>query len=338
MTNSGGNEIEPGGAGDMAVIGEGTPHQTSVSLQVLQDIYHELTGKTEDVSKSYSDSFQIVHADFEQLHHRVSQCCEQYSITASSCHIKVYYTNDTQETYSTFEQFRNFNAGSSSSIESVFIKYNFLILLPRLNQPQSYTLSVRTASRISIERKMRDEMPFHVPKILRVMGGRTGVVTVEYVDYVVARTLLNVVDEWFKTLPKARTNRYWEAVRKRSDYLRLIARYTVGAIVALLIFLALPTFIPPNATLLQFAQVFLCASVGLFGSYRLANHFGRSAEDSVDNWSELSYVSLTAGDKKAIEDAREKNKHSLLAAALKFISALLVSVVAKLIISLIVGS
>ena len=166
----------------MAVIGEGTANRTSVSLQLLQNIYHELTGKTEDVSKSYNESFQIVHADFDQLHHRIAQCIEQYNIKANNCSVKVYYINDTQETFSSLDRFKHFNAGSSSSVESVLIMYNFLIILPKLNQPQSYTLSVRTASRISIEKRMHSEMPlFHgVPKILRTMGSRTAVVTVKY--------------------------------------------------------------------------------------------------------------------------------------------------------------
>jgi len=318
----------------MAVIGEGTPNQTAVSLQIVQSIYHELTGKTEDVGKSYSESFQFVHADYEQLHHRISQCCEQYNVKASNCSIKVYYINDTQETFSSFERFKHFNVGSSSCVESVLLTYNFLILLPKLNQPQSYTLSVRTASRVSIEKKMREDMPFEVPKILRLMGGRTAVVSVKYVDYVVARNLLNVVDEWLKTVNKARTNKVWNAVRKRSEYLPLIARYTVGAIVVLLIWFALPRFLPQSASLLQLAQTLTFAFVGLFAAYRVAHHLGSAAEDSLDNWSELSYVSLTVGDKKQIEEADRKNKSSVVLALLKFGGALVVSMLAKIIIGL----
>lgn len=278
MSQIGGNELAPDGAGDMAVIGEGTPNQTAVSLQVVQSIYHELTGKTEDVGKSYSESFQFVHADYEQLHHRISQCCEQYNVKANNCSIMVYYINDTQETFSSFERFKHFNTGSSSSVESVLLTYNFLILLPKLNQPQSYTLSVRTASRVSIEKQMRENMPFELPKILKLMGGRTAIVTVKYVDYVVARNLLNVVEEWLKTVNKAQTNKVWDAVRKRSEYLPLIARYTVGVIVVLLIWLALPRFLPQGASLLQLAQTLIFAFVGLFAAYRVAHHLGSAAE------------------------------------------------------------
>lgn len=334
MSRNGGNELAPDGVGDMAVIGEGTPNQTAVSLQVVQSIYHELTGKTEDVGKSYSESFQFVHADYEQLHHRISQCCEQYNVKANNCSIKVYYINDTQETFSSFERFKHFNAGSSSSVESVLLTYNFLILLPKLNQPQSYTLSVRTASRVSIEKQMRENMPFELPKILKLMGGRTAIVTVKYVDYVVARNLLNVVDEWLKTVNKAQTNKVWDAVRKRSEYLPLIARYTVGVIVVLLIWVDLPRFLPQGASLLQLAQTLIFAFVGLFAAYRIAHHLGRAAEDSLDNWSELSFVSLTAGDRKQIEEVQRKNKNSVVLAALKFGGALFVSVLSKIIIGL----
>jgi hypothetical protein len=334
MSQSGSNELAPEGAGDMAVIGEGTPNQTAVSFQIVQSIYHELTGRTEDVGKSYSESCQFVLADYEQLHLRISQCCEQYNVKASNCSIKVYYVNDTQETFSSFDRFKLFNAGSSSCVESVLLTYNFLILLPKLNQPQSYTLSVRTASRVSIENQMHDDMTLRIPKILRLMGGRTAVVTVKYVDYVVARNLLNLVDEWLKTVNKAPKNKVWDIVQKRSAYLPLIARYTVGAIVALLILSALPRFLPQGASLLQLAQTLISAFVGLFASYRVAHHLGSAAEDSLDNWNELSFVSLTVGDKKQIEEAGRKNKNSVVMAVMKFGGALIVSVLAKIIIGL----
>ena len=334
MSQNGDNELATDGVSDVAVIGEGTPNQTAVSLQLIQNIYHELTGKTEDVSKSYSEYFQFCHADYEQLHHRVSQCCEQYNVKANNCSIQVYYIDDTQETFSSFERFKHFNANSSSCVESVLFTYNFLILLPKLNKPQSYTLSVRTASRISIEKQMRENMPFELPKILKLMGGRTAVVTVKYIDYVVARNLLNIVDEWLKTVNKARTNKIWDTIRKRSEYLPLIAQYSVGAIVALFILSALPRFLPEGASLLQLSQTLIFAFIGLFAAYRAAHHLGNTAEDSLDKWSELSFVNLTAGDRNQISESKGKNKNGIILAVLKLGSALFISVLAKIIIDL----
>ncbi|WP_374087646.1 hypothetical protein [Methylomicrobium lacus] len=323
-------------SGDLAVVGEGTPNETKISLQVLQSIYHELTGKTEDVSKSYNEPFQVALCDFQQLDHRITQCCEQYNIKAANCSAKVFYVNDSQETFSSFNRFVGFNSGSTSAVESVLITYNFMIMLPRVEKPQSYSLSVRIASRVAVEKQMRESMPFHIPKILRTMGNRTGVVTVKYVDYVVARSLLNTVDQWFEALPRAETSSVWKHITQRSHYLPIVARYIAGAFVAILIFRSIGAFIPEGASLQQLARFSLCSFVGLFAAYKLAYHLGRTAEDSLDMWSQLSYVSLTAGDKNLIREATAANKRSVIAALTKFTSALLVSAAAKVIVTIIV--
>ncbi len=323
-------------SGDLAVVGEGTPNETRVSIQVLQGIYHELTGKTEDVSKSYSEPFQTSLSDFEQLNYRITQCCEQYNVKAENCSVKVFYVNDTQETFSSFERFAAFNIGTTSAVESVLVTYNLLIILPKADKPQSYTLSVRLASRIAVERQMRDQMPFHIPKVLRSMGNRTAVVNVKYVDYAVARSLLNTVDQWFDGLSKAETSRLWSYLTKRSHLLPIVSRYVVGGAVAYLIYSASGRFIPSEATLHHLAVFSLWAFVGIFAAYRLAHHLGSAAEDSLDRWSQLSYLSLTAGDRNLIREASKANKSNSIAAAVKFVGALLVSLAAKIVVSLIV--
>lgn len=336
-TQGNGEVLVSGASGDLAVIGEGTPNEAKVSIQLLQGIYHELTGKTEDVSKSYSEPFQTVLSDFEQLNHRVTQCCEQYNIKASNCSVKVYYVNDTQETFSSFERFASFNAGTTSAVESVLVTYNFLIILPKIEKPQSYVMSVRFASRIAIEKQMRENMPFDMPKILRAMGNRTGVVNVKYIDYTVARSLLNTVDQWFEGLPKAETSSAWKHITKRTHYLPVIARYVVGAVVAYLAFQSASNFLPADATLQQLGVFLLLAFVGLFAAYRIAHHLGAAAESSLDRWSQLSYLSLTAGDKSLISEATRANSKSSWAAFAKFASALFVSVIAKVVVTMLMA-
>jgi hypothetical protein len=300
------------GVGDLAVIGEGTPNRIEISIQVLQGIYHELTGKSEDVSKSYSEPFKITQLDFEQLNYRISQTCEQYQVRAATCSIKVFYINDTQETFSSFDRFRGFNAGSASAVESVLLTYNLMIVPPKTGQVQSYTISIRVASRISINRKMEQEMPVEMPKIFRLMGySRTAVVSVKYVDYAIARSLLNCVDEWFKSVPRSRTNPIWTFIQDRTSYLRLLTRYLALACLFSALYFNLARFLPATATGFDVAKFLLCSSVALFAAYRLADHLGSAAEDSIDAWSEISYVELTAGDKLAIVEATTSNRNSL---------------------------
>ena len=331
-TNENGNGAETGSSGDLAVIGEGTPNEAKISLQVLQGIYHELTGKTEDVSKSFDHAFKVQLGDFEQLNHRVTQCCEQYHIKAMNCSVKTFYINDTQDTFSSFERFTAFNAGSTSAIESVLVTYNFLIVVPKVEKPQSYSLSVRLASRCAVESQMRESMPFRMPKIFRTMGGRTGVVNVKYIDYSVARSLLNTVELWFDSLECTETSTFWKAITKRSHFIPLFTRYFAGTLIAFLIFTSVDMFIPADASLEQLAKFLLLAFVGLFAAYKLAHHLGTAAENSLDSWAPLSYISLTTGDKNLIRKADAENKKSIMLALGKFIVSLMVTLIAKVII------
>lgn len=337
MSNQNNGKSNISSAGDMAVIGEGTPNRTPVSIQVLQDIYHELTGKSEEVSKSYGESFHIVFNDFKQLHLRVQQTCEQYNICSANCSVNVFYINDTKDTFSSFERFEAFNTGSTKSVESVLLTYNFLIILPKLSQPQSYTVTIRVASPVAIQRKMNEDM-FGVPKILRLMGGaRTAVVSVKYVDYAVARTVLNTIDEWFTALPQSKSGFIWSFVRKHTDWLPLITRYTAGLGVALLAFYVTPHFVTASSPPAHFAQFLIAAYASIFAAYKLAHHLGNAAEDSIDRWSNLAYVSLTDGDKREIELAKSRNRGALVWGGLRALGGLLVTVAAKLIVTYVTG-
>lgn len=326
-------ELSPSNSsGDMAVVGEGTPNQTPISFQVLQSIYHELTGKSEELSQFYDEPYIFTHNDFEQLNHRINQTCEQYNIRANNTNIKVYYTNDTNETFSSFDRFKIFNSGCTNAVESVLITYNFLVILPKTNLAQSYTISIRAASRISIEKKMRSDVPFNIPKILRIMGGRTGVVNIKYIDYAVARNLRSVVDDWFKTLHKSKTSSVFNFIRNKSNYFPLILRYSVGLFAAYSIFVAIPSFIPPTANLQDYAKFSLVALVSIFASYRIAHHLGNSVETSLDRWSELSFIDLTGADKKEIILAEKLNKRSLISAGLKLVASAVFSLAIKAIV------
>lgn len=321
-----------GRGGDVAVIGEGTPNRTPVSLQIVQSIYHELTGKTEQVSKSYNDPFKVNQGDLEQLHYRIQQALEQYNVKAETHQFTVFYQNDTQDRFSSFEKFRSFNAGSPSAVESILFTYNFMVILPKTCQPQGYTLTLRIASPVSIDKKMRRQM-FELPKIIRMMGGRTAVATVEYVDYMVARNLLDIVDGWFQSLSTSQGSLIFDFIRKRSSYIPIVCRYSVGAFGVFLVFEAIPILLNPDTKLPQFSYFALSAFTGLFATYKIAGHLGGAAEDAIDRWSPISYVQLTAGDKKQIEEAELANKKTVLVAIGNLAGTLVVGVATRVIAS-----
>ena len=111
-----------------------------VSMQMVQDVYNEITGKTENISKSYRLHHKTLLVDLEQLNIKIHQLYEQYNIIENNCNVTLYHVDDCKEIYSSFERFRFGDKSSLSSVENIRLQYNFLILLPKTNRPQPYKL------------------------------------------------------------------------------------------------------------------------------------------------------------------------------------------------------
>lgn len=323
-------------AGDVAIIGESS-NAFKVSLQTIQGIYNELTGKSEEVGKSYDKPIRVVFADLEQLDHKISQACEQYNIKSGNCSITVYYVDDTRDHFSSFERFRLHNAGSTSPVESILIQYNFLVLLPKTKQAQSYTISIRLASRVAVMRRMEREFFGPPPAIIRLMGNRTAVVEIKYVDYMVARNLLNLVDEWFRGLPIAPEFPLVNWLRPRSHYIPRFVRFATAIFVAYLVIGLLPVFIPRGSTdLLAFGLFTSYALLGAFSAYKISDFFGGLVEDAIDSWMEISYINITKGDANVIAKAERRNMLTVVKGIASFILSIIVAVVAKVIANMLV--
>lgn len=320
-----------GASGDVAVIGESS-NSTQVSIQTLQGIYNELTGKSEQVGKSYNKAIRVQFSDIEQLNHKITQASEQYNVVAGNCSATVFYVDDTRDQFSSFERFHLHNSGSTSPVESILLKYHFLVLLPKTKQPQSYTVSIRLASRVAVAKRMESEFYGVPPQIFRLMGNRTAVVEIEYVDYMVARNFLNLVDEWFKGIPTASENNILHWFQARSHFIPRVARFATAVFVALLLIALLPHFIAQGTSdLLTFGRFLGYSLIAIYASYTLANWSAGFVETSLDHYSELSFLKLTKGDAIEIAKAEKSNKFAIAKGVGGFVLTICVSIATKLI-------
>ena len=90
-----------------------------VSMQAIQDIYNEITGKTEKLSKSYRNDHKTSFEVIEQLNIKIYQLYEQYNIIEKNCNVTLYHIDDCKEVYSSFERFKLYDRSSTSPIENI---------------------------------------------------------------------------------------------------------------------------------------------------------------------------------------------------------------------------
>lgn len=297
---------------EVVVVGSNGACDTPVSFQVLQNIYNEITGKREELEKSYRNPFQLTYDDLEQLNIKINQMYEQYNIKSSNCSVSVIYNKDTKETFSSFERFKLINVKSLSETERIVINYNFLVILPKICRPQSYEIEIGLVSKISMSKSMPSPIRSRLG-LLKFMLGTTAHVSIKYVDYLVARNFQDVIDEFIKGLKSSKQNSVLKFIIEKSQWVPTLTKYGMSILFLYLITSTISNYIPPESTDLNYFGIFILTTLFiLFCAYRVGFSLGRVVEDSLDEYQDISYICLTRGDENLIEEIINNNKKKII--------------------------
>lgn len=129
-------------SGEMEILPDSGGQSTEVSLQVYQQVYNDLTGKSEHLRRLWLDPHVITASDLEQLHQRLEQCAEQYRMLASHVQVSVTYNNQESERFSSFEKFVRTGLERNNPTEEVELVYDFLLELPKVQEAKPYRIEL----------------------------------------------------------------------------------------------------------------------------------------------------------------------------------------------------
>lgn len=284
------------GDGNIEIIKVGDT-ESRVSLKVYQDIYHQVTGRTEQVKKRYSENLLVEFIELEQLHYKIQQLCDIHNIVACNEVISVFHDKERKEQFTSFERFRAYNANAASPTVSVVMKYNFSIIPAGRERPQEYVLSVRLTSRVAMLQQIEQEAP---PMLRGHLAGliatNTAEVTIDYADYVIARGFLEAFDEWVRGCKKTPSVPWLDNLRRWSHLLPGVARFIAGALVTWFALQAIPTFFSGTTTADIWARFLVIYLGGAFLIVTLFGTMGSVIEEAIDGYPVLSYLKLNKGD------------------------------------------
>jgi hypothetical protein len=240
------NKSSLNSTGDIVFVGT-AGQDIPVSFQTLQDIYNELTGKTEEIENTYKIKYKIQLVDIEQLYIKIQQSFEQYNVTSSSCSITVFFVKGTKEVFSSFERFKLFNSSSRSETERVFINFNFMIILPKTKRVQQYEIKINLSSNLGVSKKVREDMGGS-ESIFRLLIGQTAQISIKYIDYLVDKNFLDTIDEWIKCLPSSEESRIYNKIYKNSHLFPIFLKNILFVLSIYIIWVKFPNFIKPGTT------------------------------------------------------------------------------------------
>jgi hypothetical protein len=239
-------EHSDNGDGNIEVIRVGDAG-SPVSLKLYQDVYHQVTGRTEQIRKRYSDHLLVEFSEIEQLHIKIQQLCDVHKIVACNEVISAFHEKERKEQFTSFARFRAYNANAASPTVNLVLKYNFSIVPAGLDRPQEYAVSIRLTSRVAMLQQIEDEAPpFVRGRLAGFVALNTAEVTIDYADYVIARGFLEAFDEWIRGCKKTPPIPWLNPLRKWSEYIPGSAKLIVGALITWFAFQSIPTYFGPS--------------------------------------------------------------------------------------------
>ncbi|KAB7702896.1 hypothetical protein [Plesiomonas shigelloides] len=318
-----GELIEHDDSGSTSLVSVGTS-DAPVSLKVYQDIYHQVTGRTEQIRKRYKDNLRIDMSQLQQLHYKIMQLCDVHTIVAQNETVSVFHSKERKEQFTSFERFKAYNSSTSSPTVNLVLKYNFSIIPAGIRRPQEYVVTIKLSSRIAmLEEFAAEAPPFMRGRILGFVAGNVAEITVEYSDYVVARGFTEAFDEWVNGCDAEPDSRFLRFSQRWSHFIPKALQLIVGVCVGFYAINEVPNSVIEPIDMQILARFFIIFSVGFFVLTRLAMVAGRLIEEAIDSYSIISYLKLNNGDNKLIESF-SKNRNKV---CLKFILGSVVTIV-----------
>lgn len=305
-------EHSDGGDGNIQVISVGDSG-TNVSLKVYQDIYHQVTGRTEQVRKRYSDNLLVEFPEIEQLHFKVQQLCDVHKIVACNEVISVFHEKERKEQFTSFERFRAYNANAASPTVNLVLKYNFSIVPAGLQKPQEYALTIRLTSRVAMLQQIEEEAPpFFRGQLASFVALNTAEVTIDYADYVIARGFLEAFDEWIRGCKKNPSVLWLDPMRRWSHFFPGFAKLIAGGLIFWFAFQSVPKYFSATTTPDVWARFFVVYAGGALILVPMMGAIGRLFEEAVDNYPVLSYLKLNKGDNNLIDQFDDRKRSVVL--------------------------
>lgn len=312
------------------IIVEGRNGANTISLQTYQDIYNQITGRSEEVTKISKKSIKVVLEDIRQLDLKIHQILEQFNVRSFNSSFTTYFDQNQKDVHSSIERLLSSNTSSNCCTDSIAIKYNFLITLPKATNPQNYVVNVRIINRLVNQRKILAELPIGAPKsIAGMFATKTFEAKIEYVDYAVARTIMSAIDEWHDALDESNESKFIHFAKRVSHFIPPLFKYVSLLVASATLINYLPNLSDEKQDFVGIATLSVYGFLFLFFSYKIGNTLGHFVEQSIDSANEISYVKFTRGDEKLVVDSCTENKLAYVKATVGTIFTTLLNVVAK---------
>ncbi|MCW8385082.1 hypothetical protein OQJ15_02055 [Fluoribacter dumoffii] len=280
----------------------GEERKEVASWQLVQAVYHSITGKTEKITIENEHACQLNLNKIRQLHYKIQQSSEAYEVVTSNCSVTVFHQNDIKQVFSSFEKFEHYDSSNNNAIKRIQLKYNVLIHPPKVNNPQNYTIVVNLLSGIIIEQEIANISKRLSASLAPLIDYDTIKADINYVDYVIANNYQHTIKEWMNSVSDNKKRilvNLLKPIMLTLKYLMLFLLFWGFLLISSKFSLHNP-FVFYKYLIVTSVCLILAFQFGEYVSYKIGKLILQKP---------LSYIHLNEGDKKAIEiESKRRNR------------------------------
>jgi len=302
-------------------------NNVSLTFQEYQAVYSEITQKNENIHKVYAKSFMLKKHDIAHLKGLVDDILRQYNIVSINTNLTVFQSENAQKTYSSIENFLAIET-TSKATEQIIVEYDILIQAPNIEKKQNYKITIKMVSDLVVFDKMRDSIPI---ELLDIIEKNNIDIKIDYIDYTIAKSILNILDEWVEDISKKnhKISSFFE------DNKTLIATSVKNLIVIfsfILIYQYVPNYITAKDTDMQtLGKFFTIAFALIYFSNKVATFSSNIVKSNLSFLQDYSAIQLTEQDNKNIEEGKSKKTKRLVSFAITVILTVVYGVISSII-------
>lgn len=315
---------------EISLNDNGSLIEKTVDWQLYQAIYNHITGKREILSQEINTSYSYTLDNILQLNMKIEQCLKQYNVKVINPLIEILHLKGRKEGFTSFEKLKIYNASIIEPIKALKIQYKILLILPNIQSPQCYNIEIRIFSGLALYEEYKSEFPFRWLRRLNKVDSAE--IKIEYVDYNVANSLMQLVEDWFKTNIILETNKYLDFVQQRSEWITYFFKYSFPIISTLFLYLYVNKFISPTNNIESIRYSLICFVIISFFLI-LGKFIGNQIETSIENIvsENIPRFEINIGDKNLLNKHINKKKKNFRKAIIKTILGIALGAVGSIV-------
>jgi hypothetical protein len=280
-------------------------------IDLFFKMHQKINAKSEEISKSYNNNILVKLSDVKELHVKTMQSIASLKPVKSNINtrIAVSHNEGESEKFNSFESFEERNLTNPNPTSDLLMIYTFSIYDKDLDVFENYKVVCHVRSRIAeLSQIEKEAPPFISSALVSSMVTTTAKISIDYSDYVKARSFTAMFDEWVKGCDESKTIGYVNKLKKISHLISKFGRLSIFAALGLFTARAIDSAQLQPDLIVKFLVVYASIFVVVGG---ISEAILRKLELSIDSYLAMSYLNINKGDAKLISEFSDRNKSSV---------------------------